>query len=126
MLVRNTANVLSVCGDLWVSYFLSYFLRASWCPPCLGLLPAYDKMYMELGNAEFEFIAINVDEDTDNGIFFLEDHPVTYPVLADPEGDRHPLQGKELAGILSWIGKAASFSPVGVSSQVMKSKSSSN
>ena len=60
---------------------------ASWCPPCLVSLPAYDKMYQELGNAEFEFIAINVDEDTDNGIFFLEDHPVSYPVLADPEGD---------------------------------------
>ena len=60
---------------------------ASWCPPCLVSLPAYDKMYLELGNAEFEFIAINVDEDTNNGIFFLEDHPVSYPVLADPEGD---------------------------------------
>ena len=44
-------------------------------------------MYTELGNAEFEFIAINVDEDTDNGIVFLEDHSVSYPVLADPEGD---------------------------------------
>ena len=60
---------------------------ASWCPPCLASLPAYDKMYQELGNTEFEFIAINVDEDTEDGIFFLEDHPVSYPVLADPEGE---------------------------------------
>tara|TARA_B100000959_G_scaffold90987_1_gene96774 strand:+ start:33945 stop:34289 length:345 start_codon:yes stop_codon:yes gene_type:complete len=60
---------------------------ASWCPPCLASLPAYDKMYQELGNTEFEFIAINVDENTEDGIFFLEDHPVSYPVLADPEGD---------------------------------------
>jgi peroxiredoxin len=43
-------------------------------------------MYQELGNTEFEFIAINVDENTEDGIFFLEDHPVSYPVLADPEG----------------------------------------
>jgi len=28
-----------------------------------------------------------VDEDTEDGLFFLEDYPVSYPVLADPEGD---------------------------------------
>ncbi|NKB32383.1 MAG: redoxin domain-containing protein [Pseudomonadales bacterium] len=60
---------------------------ASWCPPCLLSLPAYDEMYQEIGNDNFEFIAINVDEDTEDGLYFLEDHPVTYPVLADPEGD---------------------------------------
>ena len=60
---------------------------ASWCPPCLASLPAYDKMYREIGNENFEFLAINVDEDTEDGLFFLEDHPVSYPVLADPEGD---------------------------------------
>jgi len=65
--------------------FLDFW--ASWCPPCLVSLPAYDKMYRELGNEEFEIIAINVDENIENGIAFLEDHPVSYPVLADPEGE---------------------------------------
>lgn len=60
---------------------------ASWCPPCLLSLPAYDEMYKEIGNENFELIAINVDEDTEDGLFFLEDFPVSYPVLADPEGD---------------------------------------
>jgi cytochrome c biogenesis protein CcmG/thiol:disulfide interchange protein DsbE len=60
---------------------------ASWCPPCLLSLPAYEKMRAEIGTEEFEIIAINVDEDPENGIFFLEDHPVSYPVLKDPEGD---------------------------------------
>lgn len=60
---------------------------ASWCPPCLLSLPAYDAMYRELGNTQFEIIAINVDEDTEDGLYFLEDYPVTYPVLADPVGD---------------------------------------
>ena len=59
---------------------------ASWCPPCLLSLPAYEKMRNEIGSLEFEIIAINVDEDTADGIEFLRDHPVTYPVLADPEG----------------------------------------
>ena len=60
---------------------------ASWCPPCLLSLPAYDKMREEIGTAEFEIIAVNVDENSGNGLEFLQDHPVAYPVLADPEGD---------------------------------------
>ncbi len=60
---------------------------ASWCPPCLASLPAYDQMYREIGSGEFEIIAINVDEDTADGLRFLEKHPVGYPVLADPEGE---------------------------------------
>lgn len=59
---------------------------ASWCPPCLASLPAYNKMRQQIGTSEFEIIAINVDEDTQDGLKFLEDHPVDYPVLADPEG----------------------------------------
>jgi len=59
---------------------------ASWCPPCLASLPAYDQMRQEIGTEEFEIIAINVDEDTEDALKFLQKHPVGYPVLADPEG----------------------------------------
>ena len=59
---------------------------ASWCPPCLASLPAYDQMRREIGTEEFEIIAINVDENTDDGLAFLNNHPVSYPVLADPKG----------------------------------------
>jgi thiol-disulfide isomerase/thioredoxin len=60
---------------------------ASWCPPCLVSLPAYDQMRRDIISDDFEIIAINVDEDTEDGLEFLEGHPVAYPVLADPEGD---------------------------------------
>lgn len=60
---------------------------ASWCPPCIESLPAYDRMYRELGNEAFEVIAVNVDEYIEDGLEFLEKHPVSYPVLADPEGE---------------------------------------
>jgi thiol-disulfide isomerase/thioredoxin len=60
---------------------------ASWCPPCLASLPAYDQMREEIGTDDFELIAINVDEDTQDGRDFLENHPVRYPVLADPDGE---------------------------------------
>jgi len=60
---------------------------ASWCPPCLASLPAYEQIYREIGTENFEIIAINVDENTEDGLRFLEKHPVSYPVLADPEGE---------------------------------------
>jgi thiol-disulfide isomerase/thioredoxin len=60
---------------------------ASWCPPCLASLPAYNQVRREIGTVEFEIIAINVDENTEDGLKFLVDHPVDYPVLADPEGE---------------------------------------
>lgn len=59
---------------------------ASWCPPCLASLPAYERMYRELGTDEFELIAINVDENSEDGLKFLAQHPVSYPVLTDPNG----------------------------------------
>ncbi len=64
--------------------FLDFW--ASWCPPCLASLPAYDHMRRSIDSREFEIIAINLDENTDNGLAFLKTHPVAYPVLADPEG----------------------------------------
>jgi thiol-disulfide isomerase/thioredoxin len=60
---------------------------ASWCPPCLASLPAYEQMRSEIGTENFEIIAINVDEDTNNALGFLVDTPVSYPVIADPEGE---------------------------------------
>ena len=60
---------------------------ASWCPPCLESLPAYERLRQELGPENFEVIAINVDENTQDGLQFLEQRPVSYPVLADPNGE---------------------------------------
>lgn len=60
---------------------------ASWCPPCLESLPAWEQLRNKIGTGTFEVIAINVDEDTDDGIRFLRNRPVSYPVLADPEGE---------------------------------------
>ena len=59
---------------------------ASWCPPCLQSLPAYDRIYRDLGGKDFGIIAINVDEQTADGLRFQDRTPVSYPVLADPEG----------------------------------------
>ena len=49
---------------------------ASWCPPCLKSFPLYDELRREIGTTDFEILAINVDENTDDAKKFLSKHPV--------------------------------------------------
>ena len=59
---------------------------ASWCGPCRKSLPLYEALRKEVPEDRFAIIAINVDEETDDALRFLEDHPVGYVTLADPGG----------------------------------------
>ena len=64
---------------------------ASWCGPCRKSLPSYNQMYAELSDQNFEIIAINVDEDPADGLFFLERYAVDYLVLQDSGASVPPL-----------------------------------
>lgn len=86
---------------------------ASWCPPCVASLPAWERMRQEIDHPDFAVIAVNVDEYTADGLRFLEAHPVGYPVIADPEGKigipwnirslpRYYLVDREGAIVKSW------------------------
>ena len=59
---------------------------ASWCPPCLKSLPMYNDLRREIGTENFEIVAINVDENTEDAKKFLQKHPVSYPIAKDPKG----------------------------------------
>ena len=63
---------------------------ASWCGPCRKSLPSYNQMYEELGDQDFEIIAINIDEDPTDGLLFLERYAVDYLVLKDPDASVPP------------------------------------
>ena len=64
---------------------------ASWCGPCRKSLPLYNQMYRELGDKNFEIIAINTDEDPADGLKFLERYHVDYLVLQDASASTPPL-----------------------------------
>jgi len=60
---------------------------ASWCLPCLVSLPAYQQLHADHQSDDWIIVAVNVDEDTRDGLDFLEGVSVTYPVIADTEGE---------------------------------------
>lgn len=60
---------------------------ASWCPPCLESLPAYERLYRRFNDSGFEVIAVNVDENIEDAKAFLDRVPVSFPVVTDPEGN---------------------------------------
>jgi thiol-disulfide isomerase/thioredoxin len=59
---------------------------ASWCGPCRQSLPLLNELRSELKRKGFEVLAVNLDEDTKDAQTFLEQFPVVYPVLLDPQG----------------------------------------
>jgi thiol-disulfide isomerase/thioredoxin len=59
---------------------------ASWCGPCREALPQYDKLYGEIAHADFDIVAINLDEDVADAKKFLVAHAVRFPVALDPAG----------------------------------------
>ena len=60
---------------------------ASWCGPCRLSFPQLEALRQELGPRGFEVLAVGVDEDRDDALAFLEEEPVSYPVVWDPSGD---------------------------------------
>ena len=59
---------------------------ASWCGPCRQSLPLYETMRGDFPPDRFEIVAVNLDEFREDAVRFLDAHPVSYVVLADPEG----------------------------------------
>lgn len=59
---------------------------ASWCGPCRMSFPQLDQLRRELGASGFEVLAVNVDEFEDDALGFLDDIPVSYPVVRDGSG----------------------------------------
>jgi len=61
---------------------------ATWCPPCKAELPSMERLYARMKKKGLEILAVNVEADGREILpKFLDQHPHTFPVLLDLEGE---------------------------------------
>ena len=60
---------------------------ASWCVPCRQEMPHLQALYERYNSLGFELLAVNVETDLDDARKWLEETPVTFPVLFDPKNE---------------------------------------
>lgn len=58
---------------------------ASWCPPCITEMPAFEAVKQRLGD-EVAFLGLDVQETAEEGQRFLQRVDVTWDLGRDPEG----------------------------------------
>lgn len=58
---------------------------ATWCEPCRDEMPALGRLQKKLGGRQFVVLAVNIDEPESRIRKFLEQMPLGFPVLTDPE-----------------------------------------
>ena len=86
--------------------FLDFW--ASWCPPCEKSFPFLDKLHQQFNSKGLEVIAVNVDEDKQDAMTFLEDHPVNFTIVYDGEGicpERYQIMAMPSSYIIDKTGK---------------------
>jgi peroxiredoxin len=60
---------------------------ASWCVPCRQEMPHLQALYDRYNSLGFELLAVNVESDLGDARKWLEETPVTFPVLFDPKNE---------------------------------------
>ncbi len=57
---------------------------ASWCRPCRGEMPELDRVYSDFKDKGVVVVGVNVDRESAKAQAFLRAHPVSFPILLDP------------------------------------------
>lgn len=58
---------------------------ATWCGPCRKEMPLLEQLYQRYEPLGFTLLGVNVEENRDDADVFLEETPVSFPILFDPE-----------------------------------------
>ncbi len=58
---------------------------ATWCGPCRQEMPLLEQLYSRYESLGFTLLGVNVEENSKLADVFLEETPVTFPILFDPE-----------------------------------------
>lgn len=75
----ETSNLADIDGPAVIN------LWATWCAPCRREIPDFEEVHRARGDA-IRFVGVNVGEDADQAIAFLDELDVTYDQFLDPEG----------------------------------------
>jgi len=60
---------------------------ATWCVPCRQEMPHLEALYERYHGLGFELLAVNVEDNPEGARKWLEETPVTFPVLFDPKNE---------------------------------------
>jgi cytochrome c biogenesis protein CcmG/thiol:disulfide interchange protein DsbE len=63
-------------------------LWASWCVPCREEAPVLERFYRRHRDQDTTVVGINVQDNRDDAVAFLRDHPTTYPQLRSVGDER--------------------------------------
>lgn len=68
---------------------------ATWCGPCVGEMPAFERLHEEYGD-RVSILAVNCMEEMDTVNRFIADNGYTFPIAYDEKGDilkKYPSDG---------------------------------
>ena len=60
---------------------------ATWCVPCRQEMPHLQALYERYNSLGVELLAVNVEDNPEGARKWLEETPVTFPVLFDPKNE---------------------------------------
>jgi thiol-disulfide isomerase/thioredoxin len=80
----QTVKLSDVCRDNQV-VLINFW--ASWCTPCRMEMPEFEELYRSNKANGFTILAINVDKDRAKADAYLQNKPVSFPILIDKGGE---------------------------------------
>ncbi|MBF0287970.1 MAG: TlpA family protein disulfide reductase [SAR324 cluster bacterium] len=78
---------------MYQNKFILLNFWATWCMPCLKELPDMERLHQKLGKKGLIVLAIAMGESKQTVKKFLKRHPLTFPIIADPDMEISQLYG---------------------------------